>query len=161
MGAIGITTCKIRLGTEMIKQDFIVCTYLKQNLILGIDFTHLNCAGIEWTKEGTRVLTLRGKNVIEVTEDELRIPVTARRNMTITPITGGVFHVDVNDTLDTNQILTPHTPYFEEILMVYSHEIVISPVQEENDKFMHIMHITNVGTDKLWYIKKGDVVAFT
>ena len=29
LGAIGITTCKIQLGTEMIKQDFIVCTYLK------------------------------------------------------------------------------------------------------------------------------------
>ena len=29
LGAIGITTCKIRLGTETIKQDFIVCTYLK------------------------------------------------------------------------------------------------------------------------------------
>ena len=33
LGAIGITTCKIRLGTETIKQDFIVCTYLKRNLI--------------------------------------------------------------------------------------------------------------------------------
>ena len=22
------------------------------------------------------------------------------------------------------------------------------------------MHITNVGADKLWYIKKGDIVAF-
>ena len=29
LGAIGITTCKIHLGTETIKQDFIVCTYLK------------------------------------------------------------------------------------------------------------------------------------
>ena len=29
LGAIGITTCKILLGTETIKQDFIVCTYLK------------------------------------------------------------------------------------------------------------------------------------
>ena len=25
---------------------------------------------------------------------------------------------------------------------------------------MRVMHITNVGTDKSWYIKKGDVVAF-
>ena len=25
---------------------------------------------------------------------------------------------------------------------------------------MHVMHITNVGTDKSWYIKKGDVVPF-
>ena len=57
-----------------------------------------------------------------------------------------------------NQILTPHTPYFEEILMMYPHEI--PPVSEETDKFMHVMHITNIGTDKSWYIKKGDVVAF-
>ena len=83
LGAIGITTCKIWLGTQMIKQDFIVCTYLKRNLILGINFAHLNCAGIEWTKEGTRILTLRGKNVIEVKEDELGIPVTACRNVII------------------------------------------------------------------------------
>ena len=66
LGAIGITTCKIRLGTETIKQDFIVCTYLKGYLILGIGFARLNFAGIEWMKEGTRILTLRGKNVIEV-----------------------------------------------------------------------------------------------
>ena len=96
-----------------------------------------------------------------MTQDELKIPVTARRNVTIPPGTGGVFHVDVNATFDTNQILTPHTPYFEEMPTVYPHEIVIPPVSEENDKFMHIMHITNVGTDKSWYIKKGDVVAFT
>ena len=160
LGAVGITTCKIQLGKETIKQDFIVCTCLKQNIILGMDFTHLNCARIEWTKEGTRILTLRGRNVIEVKEDELGIPVTARRNVTIRLRTGGVFHVDVNATFDTNQVLTPHTPYFEEMPMVYPHEIVIPPICDENDKFMHVMHITNVGTDKSWYIKKGDVVAF-
>ena len=135
-------------------------TYLKQNLILGINFTHLNCAGIEWTREGTRILTLKRKNIIEVTEDELGIPVTAHRNVTIPPRTGGVFHVDVNAAFDTNQVLTTHTLYFEEMLTVYPHEIVIPPVQEENDKFMHVMHITNVRTDKTWYIKKEDVVAF-
>ena len=95
---------------------------------MGIDFPCLNCAGIEWTKEGTRILTLRGKNVIEVTEDELGIPVTACRNVTIPPRTGGVFHVDVNVTFDTNQILTLHTPYFEEMPKVYPHEIIIPPV---------------------------------
>ena len=73
---------------------------------------------------------------------------------------GGVFHIDVNATFDTNQVLMPHLPYFEDMPTVYPHEIVIPPVQEESDKFMHIMHITNVGTDKSWYIKKGDVVAF-
>ena len=96
-----------------------------------------------------------------MTEDELGIPVTAHKNVTIPPRSGGVFHVDVNAAFDTNQILTPHTLYFEEMLMVYPHEIVIPAVQEENDQFIHVMHITNVRPDKAWYIKKGDMVAFT
>ena len=83
-----------------------------------------------------------------MTEDELGIPVTAHRNVTIPPRTGGVFHVDINATFDTNQMLTPHSPYFEDMPTVYPHEIVIPPVKEESDKFMHMMHITNVRTDK-------------
>ena len=43
---------------------------------------------------------------------------------------------------------------------IYPHEIVVPPVKKEDDKFMLVMHIMNVGTDKSWYIKKGDVVAF-
>ena len=160
LGALGITTCKIRLGTETVKQDFIVCTYLKRNIILGIDFARSNCASIEWTKEGTRILMLRRKNVIEVTENELGILVTARRNVTIPLRTGGIFHVDINAVFNTNQVLTPHLPYFEEMPTIYPHEIVVPPVGKEDDKFMHVMHITNVGADKSWYIKKGDIVAF-
>ena len=93
-------------------------------------------------------------------EDELGILVTAHRNITILPRTGSVFHVDVNATFDTNQVLTLHTPYFEEMPTVYPHEIVIPSIHNENDKFMYVMHITNVGSDTLLYIKKGDVVAF-
>ena len=124
LGAIGITTCKIRLGTEVVKQDFIVCTCLKRNVILGIDLAHLNCAGIEWTKEGTRILTLRRKNIIEVTEDKLGILVTTWRNVTIPLRTGGIFHVDINATFDVNQVLTPHILYFEEMPTVYPHDIL-------------------------------------
>ena len=135
-------------------------TYLKRNLTLGIDFAHSNCTGIEWMKEGTGILTLRRKNVIEVMEDKLGILVTAWRNLTIPLRTGGIFHIDINAVFDTNQILTPHTLYFEEMPTVYPHEIVVPPIRKEDDKFMHVMHITNVGADKSWYIKKGDVVAF-
>ena len=148
------------MGTEAVKQDFIVCTYLKRNIILGIDFACSNCTGIEWTKEGTRILMLRRKNVIEVTEDELGIPVTTRRNVTIPPRTGGIFHVDINAVFNTNQVLTPHSPYFEEMPTIYPHKIVVPPVGKEDDKFMHVMHITNMEADKSWYIKKGDIVAF-
>ena len=38
----------------------------------------------------------RRKNIIEVTEDELGIPVTTRRNVTIPLRMGGIFHVDIN-----------------------------------------------------------------
>ena len=111
-------------------------------------------------KEGTRILTLRRKNIIEVTEDELGILVTTQRNITIPLRIGGIFHIDINAVFDTNQVLTLHTPYFEEMPTIYLHEIVVPPIRKEDDKFMHVMHITNVGADKPWYIKKGDVVAF-
>ena len=103
---------------------------------------------------------MRRKNIIEVTEDELGIPVTARRNVTIPLRTGGIFHKDINSAFNMNQVLTLHTPYFEEMPTVYPHEIAVPPIRREDDKFMHVMHITNVGADKSWYIKKGDVVAF-
>ena len=111
-------------------------------------------------KEGTRILTLKRKNVIEVTEDKFGIPVTTQRNVTIPPRTGGIFYMDINAVFDTNQVLTPHTPYLQEMPTVYPHEIVVPPIRKEDDKFMHVMHITNVGADKLLYIKKGDIVVF-
>ena len=111
-------------------------------------------------KEGTRILTLRRKNVIEVTKDELGILVTTRRNVTIPLRMGGVFHVDINAVFNTNQVLIPDSPYFEEMPTIYPHEIVVPPVGKEDDKFMHVMHITNMGADKSWHIKKGDIVAF-
>ena len=58
--------------------------------------------------------------MIELTEDELGIPVTTHthRNITIPPRSGGVFHIDVNATFDTNQVLMLHMLYFEDMLMV-------------------------------------------
>ena len=111
-------------------------------------------------KEGTRILTLKRENIIEVIEDELGILVTTRRNVTIPTKTGGIFHIDINAAFNTNQVLTLHTPYFEEMPTIYPYEIVVPPIRKEDDKFMHVMHITNVGADQSWYIKKGDVVAF-
>ena len=68
--------------------------------------------------------------------------------------------MDINAVFNTNQVLIPHLPYFEEMPMIYPHKIVVPPVGKEDDKFMHVMHITNVGADKSWHIKKGDIVVF-
>ena len=160
LGAIGITTLRIQLGDIQIEQEFIICTHLKHNIILGIDFTRTHCAGVSWTKEGTRILTIRGQNVIEVREDELGIPVTARRNVAIPPRTGGIFNIDINADFNTNQILTPHKPYFEEQLTVYPHEIIVPPLESLEQASMHIMHVTNISGDKWCHIRKGDIVGF-
>ena len=65
---------------------------------------------MSWTKEGTRILSIKGQNVIEVREDELGIPVTVRRSVAIPPRMAGVFHIDINATFDTSQILTLTNP---------------------------------------------------
>ena len=126
----------------------------KQNIILGIDFTRNNCAVVTWTEDGTRILSVADQDAIEVKEDELGTPVTARRNVTVSPRTGGIFHIDINATFDSNQIITPHRPYFENSSTVYPHEIVIS-LTEKEETFMHVMHITNVSENKWCHVKKG------
>ena len=52
-------------------QNFIVCRELRRNIILGVDFAKRNCAGIQWTTNRTRVLSLNGIKAVEVEEDEL------------------------------------------------------------------------------------------
>ena len=70
LGVIGKTTCSLRLNHKEIEQEFLVCEYLKRHLILGIDFARTNKAGVQWTKEGTRVLTIREEKVCEAKEHE-------------------------------------------------------------------------------------------
>ena len=65
------------MGQRTIQQEFIVCRQLKRNIILRVDFARKNCAGVSWTTQCTRVLSLHGIPAIEVEEDELGIPVTA------------------------------------------------------------------------------------
>ena len=75
LGAAGTIQCTLQLGTEQVTQSFIVCSQLLRNVIVGVDFEKANCAGMSWTPQGTRVLSVKGKDTIEVAEDELGIPV--------------------------------------------------------------------------------------
>ena len=77
LGSMGIVELTLNIGTNKVAQDFIVCRELRRNIILGVDFAKRNCAGIQWTTNRTRVLSLNGVKAIEVEADELGIPVTA------------------------------------------------------------------------------------
>ena len=70
LGVVGKTRCHVQLNHKVIEQEFLVCEYLKRHLILGIDFARANKAGVQWTKEGTRVLTIGQSRVCEAKEHE-------------------------------------------------------------------------------------------
>ena len=59
------------IGVSKVTQNFIVCRELRRNIILGVDFAKHNCAGIQWTTNRTRVLSLHRIKAVEVEEDEL------------------------------------------------------------------------------------------
>ena len=77
LGSIGTVELMINIGANKVVQDFILCRELRRNIILGVDFAKRNCAGIQWTTNRTKVLSLNGVKAVEVKEDELGIPVTA------------------------------------------------------------------------------------
>ena len=82
MGSVELT---LILGINRVKQEFIICRELRRNIILGVDFAKHNCAGVQWTTNRTRVLSLNGIKEVEVEEDELGIPMTASYHVRVPP----------------------------------------------------------------------------
>ena len=83
LGAVGTLECKITIGGIEVDQTFIVCRHLRRHVILGTDFAKENQAGVSWTKQGTRVLSVKGVARQEVEEDELGIPVTTKYHVKV------------------------------------------------------------------------------
>ena len=113
LGTLGTVTYKIPLGTKQVEQDFIVCKQLKCNVILGIDFTKTNYAGVSWTTEGTRVLTLGGTKVIELAEDQLGDVVTLARTVNIPPRHGAVCEVVLTNKPANTKNISPNPQTLE------------------------------------------------
>ena len=53
LGSMGSVELTLILGVNKVKQEFIVCRQLQRNMILGVDFSKHNCAGIWWTTNRT------------------------------------------------------------------------------------------------------------
>ena len=85
LGSMGTVELTLNIGANKVAQDIIVCRELRRNIILGVDFAKCNCAGIQWTTNRTRVLSLNGVKAIKVEEDELGIPVTALYHVRVPP----------------------------------------------------------------------------
>ena len=66
LGSMGTAELTLVLGMNKVKQCFIVCRELRRNIILSVDFAKQNCAGIQWTTNRTRILSLNRIKAVEV-----------------------------------------------------------------------------------------------
>ena len=158
LGSMGTVQLTLRIGTSKVTQDFIVCRELRRNIILGVDFAKRNCAGIQWTTNRTRVLSLNGIKAVEVEEDELGIPVTASYQVKIPPRHNAVFEVNIHAETQGMTVIMGNKHLLEKHQNMYQHEIAI--LAEKNSGRFPLLAITNLDHIKTLHLAKGEVVGF-
>ena len=158
LGSMETVELMLSIGTNKVAQDFIVCRELRRNIILGVDFAKRNCAGIQWTTNRTRVLSLNGIKAVEVEEDELGIPVTASYHVKIPPRHNVVFEVNIHVETQGMQVIMGNKYLLEKHPNMYQHKIAI--LAEENSGRFPLLAITNLDHVKTLHMAQGEVVGF-
>ena len=125
---------------------------------MGVDFAKHNCAGIQWTTNRTRVLSLHGIKAVEVEEDELGIPITASYHVKIPPRRNAVFEVNIYAKIEGTQVIKGNKHLLEKHPNMYQHEIAM--MSEENSGGFPLLAITNLDHVKTLHLAKGEVVGF-
>ena len=161
LGSMGTVELTLSIGANKVAQEFIVCRELRRNIILGVDFAKRNCAGIQWTTNRTRVLSLNGVKAVEVEEDKLGIPVTALYHVRIPPRHNAVFEVNISRHAETQgtQVIMGNKHLLEKHPNMYQHKVAI--LTEEKHQRFPLMAITNLDHVKTLHLAKGEVVGFT
>ena len=157
LGAMGTVECELTLGSKVVTQSFVVCRNLQRNVILGVDFCRRYCAGVSWTPEGTRMLTLGGKVEIEVMEDELGMPVVNQHTLCIPPRTSVVLQVEVCNETTGPQTIFPNKQLEERHPNIYQHEILFRKGIEHKAAITALVNLDQV---KRLHIPKNTIVGF-
>ena len=153
MGSVELT---LTLGSNKVKQNFIICRELRRNIILGVDFAKRNCAGIQWTTNRTQVLSINGVKAAEVEEDELGILVTASYHVRVPPRHNAVFKANIHAKMQGTQVISRNKHLPERHPNMYQHEISI--VNEEISEPFQLIAVTNL--DQVKTLHKGEIVGF-
>ena len=157
LGAVGTITCRISLGDIEVEQTFIVCRHLRRNVILGTDFAKSNQAGVSWTRQGIRILSVKGLPRLEVEEDELGTPVTTKHHVKIPPRYNAVFEVNLHGSCEGTKIISANRQLIEANPNVFQHEISVKP---EGNKYFPVVAIINLDHGKMLHLAKGEIVGF-
>ena len=158
LGSMGTVQLTLVLGDQTVQQEFIVCRQLKRNVILGVDFARRNCAGVNWTTQQTRVLSLNGIPAIEVEEDELGTPVTAAYHVKLPPRHNGIFQVQMHGEMEGNHVIAPNRHLQEKHPNMYQHEIAV--INNDTEHPFPLLAITNLDHVKTLKLTKGEIVGF-
>ena len=158
LGSMGTVQLTLSIGSSKVTQNFIVCRELRRNIILGVDFAKRNCAGIQWTTNRTRVLSLNGIKAVEVEEDKLGIPVTASYHVKIPPRHNAVFEVNIHAETEGTQVIKGNKHLLKKHPNMYQHEIAM--MSEEKSSRFPLLAITNLDHIKTLHLAKGEVVGF-
>ena len=158
LGSMGTVQLTLGIGASKVTQNFIVCRELRRNIILDVDFAKRNCAGIQWTTNRTRELSLHRIKAVEVEEDELGIPVTASYHVKIPPRHNAVFEVNIHVETEGMQVIKGNKYLLKKHPNMYQHEIAM--MSEENSGRFPLLAITNLDHMKTLHLAKGEVVGF-
>ena len=63
LGPTGVAPLELSIDNQNFVHNFIVCTKLKQHLILGLDFAQRYRIGIDWNTYGKLFLRCEGKQI--------------------------------------------------------------------------------------------------
>ena len=161
LGVIDRTRCEVRLNHKVIEQEFLVCEYLKRHLILGIDFARTNKAGVQWTKEGTRVLTIGDSRVCEAREHEQLkgAAIYLTQSIKIPPRMVATVEVDINTVSQDKIKMVP-----DQFCLLTKPNMYMTPLyadlatHKKGDKIPFC--ISNLSNEEYLYLPKDFVVGF-
>ena len=162
LGAMGRISCEISIGERTFKQTFLVCQNITRPVILGKDFARDNCAGVHWTENNTRMLTINLKKLIETPElipTKTKYAVSLKKAANLPPRSCAVVDVNINtDSKEKVQMIPDELCQFNNPNM-YMYSLHADLAEKRKDTVTPYMIINLSSTEHL-YLPKKHVVAF-
>ena len=162
LGAMGRISCEINIGERTFKQTFLVCQNITRPVILGKDFARDNCAGVHWTKNNTRMLTINLEKLIETPElipTKNKYAVSLKKTANLPPRSCAVVDVNINtDSKEKVQMIPDELCQFNNPNM-YMYSLHANLAKKRKDKVTPYVIINLSSTEHL-YLPKKHVVAF-
>ena len=112
---------------------------------------------VTWTPEGTRVLTIGGSVEIEISEDELGVPVVNQHTLRIPPRMSVVLQVVICKETSGPQTIFPNKQLEDKHPNIYQHKILYKAGIEHKSAITALINLDQV---KILHIPKNTVVGF-